>query len=324
MNRPKVVITGKVQPIALEMMREACDVVSWDSVQPIPKETLYEWIKDAHGLFCSGSIRVDEALLEHAKQLRVICQSSVGYDNVDVDACTAHGIPFGNTPDVLTEATADLTFGLLLSAARRIHEGYNQVKAGEWVNNFEIPFGSDLYGKNLGIVGMGSIGAAVARRAQGFGMRVLYYNRRPRQDDEVTKATYASFDDVLAESDFLVVLVPLSTSSRNMFGPEQFRRMKSTAYFINVARGLVVDTMALYEALKNGEIHYAAVDVTHPEPLPGNHPLLQLQNFLVTPHVGSATHETRDRMAELTVRNLLAGLNRQPLTTCVNLSVNYP
>jgi glyoxylate reductase len=304
-------------------LTEQCEVKNWDSTLPIPSDVLYQWVEDAEGIFCSGKVRVDERLLLHAEKVRVITQASVGYDNIDVDACTRRGIPFGNTPHVLVEATADLTFGILLSAARRIHEGWLQVRAGEWKNNFAIPFGNDLYGKVLGITGMGSIGAAVAKRAQTSGMQVIYHNRNRRKDDELLGTAYVSFNELLERSDFIVVLVPLSEQTKGLIGARELSRMKPTAYFINVARGGIVDSDALYRALKNRQIAYAALDVTNPEPLPASHPLLELDNILITPHIGSATHETRDKMARLAVDNLLAGLVHKPLQTCVNQSVNY-
>ncbi|GMA49839.1 D-glycerate dehydrogenase [Alicyclobacillus contaminans] len=319
----KVVVTGRILPSALEVISRRCAVQRWEEATSIPRELLYEWVKDADGLFTTGDVRVDDELLAHAPKLRVISQASVGYDNVDIDACTRRGIPFGNTPGVLVDATADLAFGLVLCAARRIFEGAAQVRNGAWKNGYDIPYGVDLFGKTLGIVGMGSIGAAVAKRAQASGMRVIYHNRRKRSDDAVLGTTYSEFDALLESSDFVLVLAPLTNESRGMFGKEQFARMKPTAYFVNVARGAVVDTDALYEALKTKQIAYAALDVTDPEPLPGDHPLLTLGNVLITPHIGSATHETRHRMALLAAENLMAGLDGKPLPACVNGSVNY-
>ncbi|SDF52080.1 2-hydroxyacid dehydrogenase [Sporolituus thermophilus] len=323
MKKYQVVVAGKMRACALAKINSECHVRQWDKIEPIPRNLLYEWLADAEGLVSTGDVRVDDELLAHAPHLRVIAQASVGYDNVDIAACTRRGIPFGNTPGVLVEATADLTFGLLLCAARRIHEGWNQVASGRWLNNHDVPFGIDLYGKTLGIVGMGRIGAAVARRARACGMQVIYHNRSRRADDEHLGAAYVAFDDLLAQADCIVVLVPLSPASRGMFGRAEFAKMKRTAYFINAARGGLVDTQALYDALKEGQIAYAALDVTDPEPLPGDHPLLTLPNVLITPHIGSATHETRDRMAMLTADNLLAGLAGRPLPACVNPEVNY-
>ncbi len=324
MKKFKVVITGKTRPAALNRITEACDVQIWEDVsRPVPRETLKQWLLDADGLFSTGDIRIDDDLLNYAPKLKVIAQSAVGFDNVDIDACTKRSIPFANTPGVLTETTADLTFALLLTATRRIHEGWDMVRSGRWLNNYDVPFGIDLFGKTLGIVGLGQIGAAVAKRAQACGMKVIYYNRHRRDDDHLLQANYVSFDDLLEQSDAIVVLIPLSTASRKMFGHEQFAKMKPTAYFINAARGGVVDTAALYEALETRRIAYAALDVTDPEPLPAGHPLLTLPNIIITPHIGSATHETRSRMALLAADNLLAGLAQKPLLTCVNSSVNY-
>lgn len=318
--KPKVVLTGKTWPIPFEKLQEHCDVKQWTGPGQIPRELLKVWLEDAEGLLSVGhGIKVDEELLNAAPKLRVIAQSGVGYDNIDVAACTKKGIPFGNTPGVLVEATADLTFGILLSAMRRIHEGWGWVRTGQW----REVLGTDLYGKTLGIYGMGDIGSAVAKRAQASGMQIIYHNRTRKQDDEQLGARYVSFDGLLEESDCIVVLVPLSDQSRGMFGKEQFDRMKRTAYFVNASRGPVVQTEALYDALKHNKIAYAALDVTDPEPLPGDHPLLGLPNILVTPHIGSATYETRSRMAMLAVDNLLAGLSGKALPACVNSSVNY-
>lgn len=229
----------------------------------------------------------------------------------------------GNTPGVLVEATADLTFGLLLCAARRIHEGWDFVRQGRWAAGEGFPFGFDLFGKTLGIVGLGRIGAAVAKRARVFGMEVLYHNRRRRPDEQDLGIRYADFNSLLEQADCIIVLSPLSAETRDMFGREQFARMKPSVYFINAARGPIVDTGALVEALTARQIAFAAMDVTDPEPLPAGHPLLQLPNVLITPHIGSATIETRTAMALLTADNLLAGLARHPLPACVNSEVNY-
>lgn len=315
-----MVLTEKTWPAPYAKLTEHCNVQLWEGNGPIPREVLLEWIEDADGLLSVGhSLRVDEQLLNAAKKLRVIAQVGNGYDNIDVAACTKKGIPFGNTPGVLAEATADLTFGILLSAMRRIHEGWQLVKAGQW----QEVMGSDLYGKTLGIVGMGDIGTAVAKRAKASGMQIIYHNRTRKQSDEQVGAKYVSFHALLEEADCVVVLVPLSEHTKGMFGKKQFARMKNTAYFVNASRGLVVQTDALYEALQQKEIAYAALDVTDPEPLPSDHSLLSLPNVLVTPHIGSATYETRNRMAMLAVDNLLAGLSNQALITCVNPSVNY-
>jgi glyoxylate reductase len=318
MSKFKVILTKETWPSVMANIEEHCEVKLWKEDGPIPRPMLFEWLKDAEGLFSTGDVRVDDELLDHAPFLRVVVQASVGYDNIDIQACTRRGISFGNTPGVLVEATADLTFSLLLSAARRIHELWDYVKSGNWRSNYNIPLGIDLFGKTLGIVGMGDIGYAVARRARAFGLNVVYHNRSRRRDDGLLQATYVGFDTLLQESDFIICLVPLSEHSKGMFGTEQFSQMKPSAYFINASRGPVVNTEALYEALVHKKIAYAALDVTDPEPLPSDHSLLNLPNVLITPHVGSGTYETRRRMAELAEANLLAGLNREPLIACVN------
>lgn len=323
MNKYKVVVTGRIMPAGLAMLNEQCEIYQWEQTAKPKLEDLAQWLREAEGLYVSTNMTVNEDLLAAAPRLRVIAQPAVGYDNIDISACTARKIPFGNTPGVLVETTAELTFGLLLTAARRIHEGWDWVRAGKWQPGVLMPFGVDLYGKTLGIVGMGAIGAAVARRAQASGMRVIYSNRRPRPDQEALNVEYRSFDELLAEADFIVVLTPLTAESRGMFGAKEFAKMKPTAYFVNAARGAVVDTQALYEALSERQIAYAALDVTDPEPLPADHPLLTLPNILIVPHIGSATTETRNKMAMLAAENLLLGLAGKPLVTCVNQQVNY-
>mgnify|MGYP005847381147 CR=1 FL=1 len=320
----RVVVTGKTLDVALAMLKQECELQIWDDIhKPIPKDLLLEWLKDSHGIYNSGHVRIDSGLLQSAPLLKVIAQPSVGYDNVDISACTEQKIPFSNTPGVLTETTADLAFGLLLTAARKITIGWDQVRGGRWTNSFEIPFGIDLYGKTMGIVGMGQIGAAVARRARAFGMNVIYYNRTQRPDDDSIQAAYVPFETLLSQADCIIVLTPLTQETRGLFNEKAFSRMKPTCYFVNASRGPVVDAQALYQALSSGKISFAALDVTDPEPIPANHPLVSLPNILITPHIGSATIETRTRMAELAVKNLLAGLAEKPLPTCVNHTVNY-
>lgn len=325
MKLGKIIMTGRPLPEADEWIRERCEVRSWDEPGSMPRELLLEWMSDAEGLMSVGAkpAKVDEELLAHAPKLRVISQSSVGYDNVDIAACTKHGIPFGNTPGVLTEATADLAFILLMCAARRIKESLQIVQSGAWTPTAAIPLGVDLFGKTLGIVGMGQIGSAVARRGMACGMKVVYHNRRRRDPQEEAGAEFVSFDDLLSRSDFIVVLIPLSNESRLMFRREQFGKMKKTAYFINAARGGIVETDALYEAVRDGVIAGCALDVTDPEPIPVGHPLLQMPNVTITPHIGSATMETRNRMAMLAAENLILGLEKKSLKTCVNQEVNY-
>lgn len=321
MDKCKVIITGRVLPSVLELIQKHCQVYQWEQTRSPLLSDIREWLNDAEGLFVTMNMPVNEQLLALAPKLRVIVQAAVGYDNIDVPACTRRRIPFCNTPGVLVETTADLAFGLLLTAARRIHEGWEWVRAGNWQNGTQFPFGVDLYNKTLGIVGMGSIGSAVAKRGQACGMKVIYHNRNRLPVQDSFQAEYRGFDELLTEADFIVVLTPLTAETRGMFGAKEFARMKPTAYFVNAARGAVVDTEALYNALASKQIAYAALDVTDPEPLPGDHPLLQLPNILVVPHIGSATTETRIRMGMLAAENLLLGLDGRPLVTCVNPDV---
>jgi glyoxylate reductase len=316
-----IIVIDKVRPVVLNLLQAQTAVTYLEDTVGPNARLFAEALQSAEGLFASSSITVDEAFLAKAPRLRVISQPHVGVDNIDLAACTARKIPVGHTPGVLVEATADLVYGLLLTAARRIAQGWEYVKAGSWEQKVPFPLGVDLFGKTLGIVGMGGIGTAVAKRAQASGLGVIYHNRRPRLDGAELNAQYVSFDQLLTTADFIVILVPLTTESQQLFGADEFKKMKSTAFLINGARGKVVDTMALYQALKTGEIAFAALDVTDPEPLSAKHPLLELTNILITPHIGSATNETRENMARLAVDNLLAGLAGTPLAACANPQV---
>ncbi|HEC23046.1 MAG TPA: D-glycerate dehydrogenase, partial [Chloroflexi bacterium] len=243
----------------------------------------------------------------------------------DVAAATARGIPVGHTPGVLTDTTADFAFALLMAAARRVVEGVHYVKAGRWRTwGPTLLMGHDVHHATLGIIGFGRIGQGVARRAAGFDMRVLYYDRNPDEDAEVAHRLGAEsrpLDEVLAESDFISLHVPLTDETYHLIGEREFRLMKSSAVLINTARGPVVDPQALYNALTNGEIAYAALDVTEPEPLPPDHPLLRLENCIVVPHIASSSLATRNRMAEMAAENLEAGLKGEKLPYCVNPEV---
>lgn len=322
-TKPSVIIAGRVLPVIREQLETTTSVTQFEDLSGSNALLLDKALQTAEGLLSTASLTVNSALLEKAPQLKVISQPSVGVDNIDLAACSARKIPVGHTPGVLVEATADIAFGLLLSAARRIPESWNFVRSGTWGEGQSFPFGVDLYGKTLGIAGLGSIGVAVAKRAQASGLKIIYHNRHRRNDEDIIKATYVTFDELLAQSDFVLIMLPLTKESTHLFGPQEFAKMKKTAYLINAARGKVVDSDALYHALKTGEIAFAAMDVTDPEPLPADHKLLTLKNILVTPHIGSATHETRDVMARLAVKNLLQGLKGQTLPACANKEVNF-
>jgi glyoxylate reductase len=305
----------------MDILHADCDVRMWDQEDASPpRPVLLEAVADAEGLVCLVTERVDEELLRHAPRLRVVANVAVGYDNIDVAACTRRGVVVTNTPDVLTEATADFAWALLLAAARRVVEGDRLVRSGQWRSwGLGLLLGQDVYGRTLGIVGLGRIGAAVARRARGFGMRVLYTNPRRRPELEAELGVeYADLEALLQHSDFISLHVPLTPQTRHLLNRERLRLMKPTAILVNTARGPVVDEEALVEALRERRIWAAALDVYEREPLPPDSPLLRLDNVVLAPHVGSATHTTRTRMAELAAENCVAVLTGRTPPTPVN------
>lgn len=324
MQKPRIFLTRVIPAKGIEMMQMVADVEIWPEELPPPYAVLLEKITQVDGLVCLLTDKIDAQLIEAAaSELKVISQMAVGYDNIDIQAASRRRIPVGNTPGVLTEATADLTWALLLAAARRIVEGDRYTRAGRWKTwGPTLLLGADLSGATLGIVGLGRIGAAVARRARGFDMRILYndISRQP-QIEQKLHLEYVSFDELISQADFISVHTWLSPETSHMFGETQFKRMKKSAIFINAARGGIVDHQALYTALKEGRIAYAALDVTEPEPIPGDSPLLQLDNIIIVPHIASASVQTRTRMAVMAAENLIAGLRGEPLPNCVNPEV---
>jgi glyoxylate reductase len=256
------------------------------------------------------------------EQLKVISNHAVGFDNIDVPAATTRGIPVGNTPDVLTDATADFAFALLMAVARRIPEAERYVHAGKWKTwEPRLLLGVDIKGATLGLVGFGRIGQAMARRAAGFDMRVIYYDPKEMKSSPDPKATRVDFETLLEESDFISIHTPLTPDTRHLIDAEALSKMKSNAVLINTARGPVVDPDALYEALKANRIFGAGLDVTEPEPLPPDSPLLKLENALIVPHIASASITSRDQMSWMAAQNLIAGLKRERLPNCVNPQV---
>lgn len=280
-------------------------------------------LHEAEGLFCLLTIPVREELLAKMPRLRVVSNMAVGVDNIDVAACTRRGIPVGNTPGALTDATADLTIALLLSAARRLPESSRDARQGRWTTWSPTGWlGADLRDATLGIVGMGKIGRAVAERARGFGLRLVFYDPTSGPETETqTGARSVSFDELLAVSDFVSLHCPLTNETRGLIGDSALRKMKPSAILVNAARGPIIQTDALVRALSEKWIAAAALDVTDPEPLPPDHSLYGLSNCLIVPHIGSATHGARRRMAEMACENLLAGLKGRPLPNCVNPEV---
>ena len=286
---------------------------------------LLERISDAEGILSMLIDRIDEALLARAPHLRVVSNYAVGFDNIDIPACTRRKIPVGNTPGVLTDATADLAMALLLAAARGILKAADDARGGLW--RVWTPtgwLGSDLRGATLGIIGLGKIGKAVVERAKAFGMKIIYFKPAREESAEAGLGiSYRTFDELLQESDFISLHCPLNAQTRGLINEASLRKMKRTAVLINTARGLVIETDALVRALREGWIAAAGIDVTDPEPLPGDHALYSLPNCIVTPHIGSATHGTRRRMAEMACENLLAGLEGRRLPNCVNKEIYH-
>jgi glyoxylate reductase len=322
--RPRVYVTRIIPQAGLDMVHEFCEAEVWEGETPPPREVLLEKVRGLDGLLSLLTDLINAAVMDAAgPQLKVISNYAVGYDNVDVAAATARGIIVTNTPGVLTDTTADFAFTLLMAAARRVVEGMDYVRSGKWRTwGPVLLLGRDVHHATLGIIGMGRIGSGMARRAQGFEMRVLYYDPYCRREKgEEFGAQCVDLDTLLAESDFVSVHVPLTPETYHMLSTEQFKLMKPSAILINSARGPIVDPDALYEALKGGEIAYAALDVTEPEPLPAAHKLLTLPNIVVCPHTASASIATRTKMATMAAENLIAGLKGEMPPNPVNPEV---
>ncbi|MDQ7029145.1 MAG: D-glycerate dehydrogenase [Ardenticatenia bacterium] len=318
-----VFVTRPIPQNALDHLRREATVEVWPGPLPPPYEELRRRVATCDGLLCLLTDRVDATLIASAPKLRVISQMAVGYDNIDVAAATSRGIPVGHTPGVLTEATADLTWALILATARRVVEGMRFIDAGQWQTWDPLGLlGMELHGATLGILGLGRIGAAVARRAVGFGMRLLYTGPREKPDVAAgVGAIYTDVDTLLHESDVVSIHCPLTPATRHLINAHALARMKPGAILVNTARGGIVDHAALLDALRSGHLGGAGLDVTEPEPLPADHPLMGEDRVIITPHIGSATVRTRARMADMAVSNLLAGLRGDPLPHCVNPDV---
>ena len=320
MSKPKVYVTRLIPDQGLDIIRDFCDTTVWQEELPPPREVILRETRDCDGLVSLLTDAIDGELLDACPRLRVVSNMAVGFDNIDVPAATARGVLVGNTPGVLTETTADFAFALLMASARRIVEGADYVRAGKWRTwGPMLLMGADVHHATLGLVGLGRIGLEMAKRARGFDMRVLYYDVYRREDIEREMGIiYAPLDEMLAQADFVSVHTPLTPETRNLMNRERFAAMKPTAILINTSRGPVVETEALVEALRSGQIAYAALDVTEPEPPPADHPLMSLPNCLVMPHIASASRPTRGKMAEIAARNLIAGLKGEPLPTGLN------
>lgn len=324
MEKSKAFVTRGIPESGLELLRKECQVVVWPDALPPTRQALLDNVEGASAILCLLSDRIDAQVMDAAGAgLKVISNYAVGIDNIDVAEATRRGIPVGNTPGVLTEASADHAFALLMAAARRIAEGDRQVRNGGWKTWEPMGLlGVDIHGATLGIIGFGRIGQAMARRARGFDMRVLFYDpTHPDNMDTATGAIKTSLDELLAQSDFVSLHAPLNEKTSGLFNGATFGQMKSGAILVNTARGGLVDQEALADALKIGKLGRAALDVSEPEPLPMDHPLLQLDNLVITPHIASASRSTREKMSLMAAENVLAGLRGERLPNCVNPKV---
>ncbi|HEU5203658.1 MAG TPA: D-glycerate dehydrogenase [Candidatus Limnocylindrales bacterium] len=324
-RRPRVFVARRIPDAGLAMILDACEADVWEDEMPPPRDELLRRVAGCEGVLTLLTDRVDDELLDAAgASLRVVSNYAVGFDNVDVPACTRRGIPVGNTPGALTETTADLAWALLMAGARRVAEGDRYVRAGRWRTwGPQLLLGRDVHGATIGVVGLGRIGQAVSRRAAGFGMTVLYWSRS-RAEPGVERdlgATFVELEELLERSDFVTLHVSLNDETRHLIDAAALARMKPSAVLVNTARGPVVDQAALADALRDGTIAAAGLDVTDPEPIAPDDPLLELENCLVVPHIASASHATRGKMAEMAAANLLAGLRGERVPNPVNPEV---
>lgn len=322
MPKPKVFVTRIIRDKGLDLVKDFCDADIWPHDLPPSRADLLERVRGVEGILSLLTDKIDAEVMDAAgPQLRVISNHAVGFDNIDIPAATARGIPVGNTPEILTDATADFAFALMMAAGRRVVEGERMVRAGRWKTwGPSTLLGVDFKGATLGLVGFGRIGKGMARRAAGFDMRVIYYDPID-QPDPGLHAAPVDFETLLHESDFISLHTPLTPETHHLINAETLSKMKPNAVLVNTARGPVIDLDALYHALKEKRIFAAGLDVTEPEPLAPDHPLLTLDNVVVCPHIASASTSTRDKMALMAARNLMAGLKGDRLPNIVNPEV---
>lgn len=322
--KPKVFITRRIPEDILAMIQERCEVRVWpEENTPIPRDILEHEICEIEGLYCLLTESIDDSLLALGKNLKIVSNMAVGYNNIDIEAATRRDILVTNTPGVLTETTADLTFALLMMTARRMEEASQYLRQGMWKTwSPMLLAGQDVFGATIGIVGMGRIGEALAKRAKGFDMNIIYYNRTRKLEVEKSLGVqYRTLEVLLEESDFVCILTPFTPETQNLIGRKELELMKPTSILINTARGGIVNEEDLYEALVNHKIYAAGLDVFNKEPLPTNHPLLTLPNCVALPHIGSSTIKTRREMARLAAVNLLTFFEGKMPPHCVNPSV---
>lgn len=321
--RPKVLVTRKLPAEALEQLEKHCDLDLNEADRPLTRQELMRRIRDKDGILSMLTDRIDGELMDAGPNLKVISNYAVGFNNIDVKEATRRGIPVTNTPGVLTESTADLTWALIMDAARRVSEGDRATRAGRWPGWSPMwMLGRDVHGATLGIIGMGRIGRAVARRARGFDMRVIYFSRTrlPEEEERALRASYCPLQELLRQADFVSLHAPYSEATHHLIGPEELAMMKPTAYLINTARGPLVDEQALVRALREGQIAGAGLDVYEREPELAEG-LAELDNVVLSPHLGSSTWQTRLQMARLAVDNLLAVLQGRRPPHLVNEAV---
>ena len=322
MSRPEVFVTRAIPEAGLNLVLDVCDAEVWPGEFPPPRNILLDKVRGVKGILCLLNDKIDEEIMGAAgPQLKIISNYAVGFDNIDIEAASERGILVGNTPGILTETTADLAFTLLMAAARCIVEGVDYIRAGNWKTFKPMELlGRDIHHATLGIIGMGRIGTELARRARGFDMEVIYFDHRMRsgKGESAGARMCDSLDELFARADFISLHVPLNHETNRLIDKATLAKMKDSAILINTSRGSVVDADALFDALKSGQIAYAALDVTDPEPLPPDHKLLTLPNCLVVPHTGSATIGTRNRMAVMAAENLLAGVSGKIPSHLVN------
>ncbi|KAL3885373.1 hypothetical protein ACJMK2_025444 [Sinanodonta woodiana] len=321
-SRPLVYVTRRVPQSGVDILRKTCDISQWNSDDPVPRDELLRNVEGKDALFCLLTDKIDKELLDRAgSKLRAVATMSVGYDHIDVVECSRRNISVGFTPDVLTSATAELTVSLLLATARRLKEGISAVKNGSWGTWKPLWLcGQGLDGATVGIVGLGRIGTAVAKRLQPFGVdKILYNDAIETKNAREVGAHFVSLDELLKNSDFVLCCCALTDENKGLFNEAAFSKMKKNAIFINTSRGGMVNQDALFKALSTGQIAGAGLDVTTPEPLPTNHPLLTLDNCIILPHIASATYKSRYAMSELTARNISAALQGQEMPCQVKL-----
>jgi glyoxylate reductase len=322
MPKPRVFVTRIIRDQGLDLVKDFCEAEIWPDELPPSRAALLEKVRGVDGLLCLLTDKIDGEIMDAGPQLKVISNHAVGFDNIVVADATARKIPVGNTPGILTDATADFAFALLMTAARRIAEGERYIRAGKWKTWGPSTLrGADFVGATLGLVGFGRIGRAMAKRAAGFDLRVLYYDPGAPPAPELNASPVDSLETLLRESDFVSLHIPLTDETRRMVNAGFLAKMKPSAVLVNTSRGGVLEQQALYHALKEKQIFAAALDVTDPEPLPLESPLLTLENCLIAPHIASASEKTRDLMALLAANNLIAGLKGEPLPYCVNPEV---